>query len=100
MAVHPGGVNTFSDKLPSSIKSLGSIFLKTFLKTPDEGAFTSVIAAASADIKSKPEKYKGAYLEPNGVIATPSKSATNAEWASELWETTENILAEARKADN
>jgi hypothetical protein len=37
--------------------------MKWFIKDPDEGAYTSVIAAASPDVRK--DAYRGAYLVPS-----------------------------------
>jgi hypothetical protein len=47
ISVHPGSVNTFAGKLPTLMKPVGSLIMKLFFKHPDEGAYNSVIAAAS-----------------------------------------------------
>jgi hypothetical protein len=67
--------------------------MKYFFKSPDEGAYNSVIAAASPRVRQYPEMYKGAYIEgDNGNLAKPSKAAENPETATELWATTEEFL--------
>jgi len=80
------------DKLPFFIKPIGALVLKLFFKNTKKGAHTSVIAAASAKIRENAEMYKGAYLEPVGTLAVPSKVAQNAELGQELWTTTETFL--------
>jgi hypothetical protein len=80
------------DKLPSLMQPVGAMIMKLFFVNPDEGSHTSVIAAASPMVREKPEVYKGAYLEPVGKIATPSKAARNAELSHELWETVEAFV--------
>ena len=98
LAVHPGCVNTEgSQKDPTnSIPILGPIirfFLTLYLLHPSEGAYASVFAAASPEVKANREKYMGAYLVPPGRIATPpERRAESAELAQELWDTTELIL--------
>ena len=71
--------------------------MKLFFMTPDEGAYNSVIAAASSVVRDQPELYKGAYLEGyKGKISTPSKAAQDAELATDLWTTTESFLGSVR----
>jgi hypothetical protein len=92
IALHPGRVDTFADKLPPIIKHVGALIMKIFFKDPDEGAYTSVFAAASPDIKERPDAYKGAYLEPVGKFFTLGKTVRNPTLGPELWTTTETFL--------
>jgi NAD(P)-dependent dehydrogenase (short-subunit alcohol dehydrogenase family) len=93
VAVHPGVVNTFADRLPPAIRSIGTFIMKWFFTHPDEGAYTTILAAASPDVRTRPEKYKGAYLVPVGRIFKLGKTARNPELGPELWRTTEEFLA-------
>lgn len=93
MAVHPGGVDTWSDRLPK-FKFVGKIIASLFFKTWDQGAYNSVIAAASPAVRNHPEMYKGAYIEGDyGKVTKPSKDAQNTEIAAELWKTTVEFVA-------
>ena len=98
LAVHPGCVNTegYQKDPTNSIPILGPIirfFLTLYLLHPSEGAYASVFAAASPEVKANREKYMGAYLVPPGRIATPpERRAESVELAQELWDTTELIL--------
>lgn len=92
-SVHPGVADTSKDKLPSLIKPLGFLIMKLFFKNPNVGSHTSVIAAASPDVRKNADKYKGAYLEPVGKVTQPSKVAQNAELSHELWATVETFLS-------
>ncbi|KAF9559293.1 NAD-binding protein [Agrocybe pediades] len=98
IAAHPGSVTT-----PGSQRFMGSIpyiswittTLNSWFSYPQRaGAFTSVFAAASPEVKAEPEKYRGAYLIPVARIAKPSKNAQDERLAKELWETTEAKLKE------
>ncbi|KAG1724482.1 NAD(P)-binding protein [Suillus lakei] len=93
IALHPGLVNTFSDKssLPNFIiKPI--VFL--FFLHPDQGAYNSVFAAASEEVAKQREKYKGVYLMPVGKITEPTKIAKDEGLAKELWDTVEKFLEE------
>ena len=92
-AVHPGSVNTFADRLPPPIRPVGTLIMRWFFAHPDEGAYTSVVAAASPDVRKRPDAYKGAYLEPVGKIFALGKVVRNPELGPELWTTTETFLA-------
>jgi NAD(P)-dependent dehydrogenase (short-subunit alcohol dehydrogenase family) len=91
--VHPGVADTSKNKLPSLIKPLGFLIMKLFFTNPNEGSHTSVIAAASPDVRENADMYKGAYLEPVGKVTHPSKVAQNAELSHELWATAETFLS-------
>lgn len=107
-AVHPGTVNNGSNKNleissgnQAYLSSIGVIsrtihqtILNYFLPTSAKGAYTSVFAAASPEVREKAEMYKGAFLVPVAKIGRLSEDAANLELAEELWETTERILAE------
>ncbi|KAF8067665.1 NAD-P-binding protein [Lyophyllum atratum] len=93
LAVNPGTVNTFASRMPFPI--IAGILFALFFEVPEVGAYTPCFAAASPEIRSNPEKFKGAFLEPVGLIAEPSENARNDRLARELWETTESILRDA-----
>jgi len=63
-----------------------------FFVVPEVGAYNSCFAAASPLVRQHPEKYKGAYLVPVGVIEEAGKNAKREDLALELWETTERVL--------
>jgi len=99
MAVHPGAVLTVGAKgFLSSVPYIGRLFEAVlgslFFKSWRQGAYTSVFAAASLEVHRNKDLYKGAYLVPVAKIVEPSKSATNAKLATELYETTETVLKE------
>ncbi|KAF8909345.1 NAD-P-binding protein [Gymnopilus junonius] len=87
VAVHPGAVLTVGAKgFLSSVPYLG--------KFVEQGAYTSAFAAASPEVHQNKDLYKGAYLTPVAKLTEPSKSATNAKLATELYDTTESVLKE------
>jgi len=90
ITIHPGFVNTFSDRWP--FPRVSRWLVNLFFATPDRGAFTSLIAAASPAVWADPQKYKGAYLQPVGELVEPSDQAKDPKLAEELWRTTENYL--------
>jgi hypothetical protein len=69
---------------------------KTFASSPDEGAWTSVFAAASPVVRAELGKYKGAYLTPVGKVTKASKQAEDPELAKELWASTETFLRDIK----
>lgn len=90
IAVHPGAVNTFYDRIP--LASLLNPIINLFFVSPDVGALNSCFAAASPEIAKDKKKYQGAYLHPVGKIKDVSKVAANEALQDELWESTMKIL--------
>nr|CRX79016.1 hypothetical protein [Leucosporidium scottii] len=71
-----------------------SAIVKTLWLSPAQGALTSLFALTSPEIRAS-NKYRGAYLHPYGKIAEPEFApATDPAFARELWELTEQIVAE------
>ncbi|KII91218.1 hypothetical protein PLICRDRAFT_37935, partial [Plicaturopsis crispa FD-325 SS-3] len=91
IAVHPGGVNTFAHRLPF-LRFFKAVLPYLGLVSPDEGAYTSVIAAASPDVRAQPDVYKGAFLMPIGRVNAPPVAARSDVLAAELWTSTESVL--------
>ncbi|GLB39252.1 putative enoyl-(Acyl carrier protein) reductase [Lyophyllum shimeji] len=93
IALHPGGVDTFSQNWPCP--RLSSWLVRLAIADPERGAYTSVFAAASKRIAENKEEYNGVYLEskPTGRITKVGKLAASEELAAQLWETTEAFLA-------
>lgn len=73
---------------------LANFALSIVAKTPEEGCYTSLFAAASPKVTAEPEKYKGTYLTPVGVIDKQNPNALKLDLQDELWATTENYLSE------
>ena len=53
---------------------------------------SSAFAAASKEVRREREKYQGVYLTPVAKITTPSKYALDERLATELHQTTEEVL--------
>lgn len=97
IALHPGAVNTFSDKPPLNLKFIAFLakpIVSLFFSQPDQGAYTSAFAAASEEVAKQREKYKGAYLTPVAKLSEPTKVAKDEGLAKELWDTVEKFLEE------
>ncbi|KAF9256615.1 NAD(P)-binding protein [Marasmius fiardii PR-910] len=92
MAIHPGGVDTFTDNYP--LPWLTKPLVRLTIKSPERGAYTSVFAAASEAVKKERDKYKGAYLEssPVGRIAMPSSDVVDERNWEELYVLTQKFL--------
>ncbi|KAJ7147027.1 NAD(P)-binding protein [Mycena crocata] len=89
MSVHPGAVNTFARFLPMS--RIFDFIIGLFMTSPDDGASTSLFAAAAPIVRAEPEKYRGQYLLPVGKLANTS-ATKDTEMARKLWENTETYL--------
>ncbi|KAE9398046.1 NAD(P)-binding protein [Gymnopus androsaceus JB14] len=92
IAIHPGGVDTFSHNWP--LPWLWKPIVGLAINDTEHGSYTSVFAAASKVVRDEKEKYRGAYLESNpvGEIREPSAIARDDKLADDLWRLTESIL--------
>lgn len=88
------GNQSFAKKKGGVIGAVYGWWANHFFAVPDAGALNSVFAAVAPTVRSNPEKYKGSFLQPTGVISTPSKDALSVDLARELWGTTESVLKE------
>lgn len=93
ISLHPGLVHT-SIANHLRFARLLNFLLWIFAKTPENGCYTTLFAAASPKVKAEPEKYKARYLVPDGVIQAPNPNALKLELQDELWETTERYLVD------
>ncbi|KAG2030211.1 hypothetical protein BDR03DRAFT_974815 [Suillus americanus] len=95
ITLHPGVVDTFSEKRPpSNFEFIVKPIVSLFLLRPDQGAYTSAFAAASEEVVKQREKYRGAYLTPVGKLTEPTKLAKDEGLAKELWDTVDKFLEE------
>ncbi|KAH9477403.1 Short-chain dehydrogenase [Psilocybe cubensis] len=92
IAVHPGGVDTFSHNWP--LPKITGFLARLAISTTDVGAYTSVFAAAGKKVADNKQVYQGAYLEnkPTGKIAEPYKAVLDEALGDQLWETTVKFL--------
>lgn len=82
-------MNTFAHYFPLS--GLFNFLFGMFMTGPDDGASTSLFAAASPLVRDDPEKYAGQYMLPVGTL-TSSKATRDTEMAEKLWTNTESFL--------
>ncbi|KAG2034783.1 hypothetical protein BDR03DRAFT_964012 [Suillus americanus] len=95
IAVHPGAVDTWSDRPAlSSFKFIVKPIVSLFFLRPDQGAYTSAFAAASEEVTKQREKYNGAYITPVGKLTEPTTVARDEGLAKELWDTVHKFLEE------
>ncbi|KAG6879837.1 hypothetical protein C0992_010795 [Termitomyces sp. T32_za158] len=92
IALHPGGVDTFTHNWPFPTFSKWLVGL--VIANPMRGAYNSVFAAASKTIASDKDRYRGAYLEstPTGRITQVNKTLQNEQLGAQLWGITEKFL--------
>jgi len=88
-SVHPGSVNTFAHYFP--LPRLFDFLFSLFMTGPDDGAATSLFAAASPLVRDDPDKYRGQYMLPVGTL-TSSTATRDPEMAEKLWNNTESFL--------
>ena len=67
---------------------------RMIMYTPEKGAYTPVIAAASAHVREEAAKYKAGYLQPIGKLGKSTSTAKNQELANDLWNLTVQVLRE------
>jgi hypothetical protein len=72
------------------------VFLRRFAVLPDQGARTSLFAAASPVVRADPEAYRGAYIVPYGKVEKLNIHARNPQLAEDLWKVSEIALADFR----
>ncbi|KAF8994912.1 short-chain dehydrogenase [Cyathus striatus] len=72
----------------------GNLFDRAF--TPLEGAITPLFAAVAPEVRNDKAKFGGAYLMPFGKVSPDdtSEDAKNPALADELWNTSEEVVAE------
>ncbi|KAH6679517.1 hypothetical protein B0J14DRAFT_299408 [Halenospora varia] len=94
-AVHPGNIYTDLSK-NATYMGINSPLVVKFLNLVgafipvQQGAYTSVFCAASAEMKAS---MSGGYFVPLGRLSKPSKNAQDAEMATRLWEWTIDELS-------
>ncbi|KAI0046764.1 NAD-P-binding protein [Auriscalpium vulgare] len=91
IAVHPGP--TATDHAVGPLPWPLPFLVRRVTLTPLQGAFTSLFAATSPRVAAERSAYKGAYIEPYGVV-TPltRKEARDPVLARTLWRTTEAVV--------
>lgn len=92
IAVHPGGVDTFSHKY--AFLRFFQRLVRLAIAQPEVGAYNSVFAAAGKRIKENRSAYKGVYLQskPTGTIAAPHKGILDDDLGERLQKTTDRFL--------
>ncbi len=84
IAIDPGAVNTFSGTY--LITRILSPIINLFFDSPEVGAYNSLFAAASPQIREEREKYDGKFMVPVGKLKPIGENVT-VEKAQEMLET-------------
>lgn len=87
---------TFTENAAKQLRNLppGAFqILQASMASPTHGASTVAFAAAGSQVRAEAEKYKGAYIKPEGIGRT-SRAGEDKELAKELWDTTEGLVKE------
>ena len=66
--------------------------LPVFFKTNAQGAYAPAFAAASTQIREKPENFHGKYLDRHDVLKKQNEMALDEGLQDQLWGFTENLL--------
>jgi len=87
-ALHPGVVNTsFGAEDPGGVQRLFVPFVRPFLKTPEQGAATSIHLASSPDL----EQVSGRYFA-NSKPKRSSKASYDQTAAARLWQVSAELV--------
>ncbi|KAI6157118.1 NAD(P)-binding protein [Pisolithus tinctorius] len=87
ISVHPGFVDTFSQKPEIShlhLSPLVGFIVSPFAATPEHGAYNTVFAATAPVVRNEQEKYGGGYLAPVGRLVRPDGSSWSWLWEKEV----------------
>jgi retinol dehydrogenase 12 len=90
-SLHPGRLETSLARHMGFAGSINKFIARWFGKTVSQGAATVVYAATASDIPS------GSYLE-DCAVKQPKAQGTNNDLAKQLWDKTEELVAEAAKS--
>jgi NAD(P)-dependent dehydrogenase (short-subunit alcohol dehydrogenase family) len=87
-ALHPGVVNTsFGAEDPASVQRIFIPFLRRLMKTPSQGAATSIRLASAPEL----EQVSGAFFT-NGKPKTSSKASYDQAVAARLWHVSADLV--------
>ncbi|KAG8927032.1 hypothetical protein FRC00_002359, partial [Tulasnella sp. 408] len=94
ISVHPGIVKTEGPR--NAIKTgilayIIRLFFATLGLTPLQGAYTTLFAATSSNVKAEPAKYRGSYLQPFNRLAEVGTYAKDKQLAEDLWACSEEV---------
>ena len=70
-----------------------------FSTSPLDGAAITLVAATATVVRQKADRYFGSYLTPGGALEKSSDLNLDAGKARELWDLSENAVADVLKGD-
>ena len=82
-------------KLPPFLK----VPLQMFSTSPLDGAATTLVAATAPVVRQKANRYFDSYLNPGGALGNSSDLSLDAGKARQLWDLSENAVADVLKGD-
>ncbi|KAG8858725.1 hypothetical protein FRB96_004862 [Tulasnella sp. 330] len=98
IAVHPGevssegGLRVIEQNFPW-LSWLWIWLISMFALSPLHGSYTSLFAATSIKIRSRPDKYGGKYLYPYDRVGRPSWRGRDRKLGEDLWKASEEVAA-------
>ena len=90
IVVHPGEVAT-EGVMTSNTAPIRVVARLSFI-TPEQGAVSPLFVATATEVRQEPNKYKGKYVEPIGVVKAPNPVAEDQAQVKGLWENTTREL--------
>ena len=87
-ALHPGSVKTELGRHSPLITTIAFWLFSIFIKTPWEGAQTSIYCAVSEEM----EGVSGKYLADCKIVKTRNKEATDDKIAEQLWQVSAQMV--------
>ncbi|QRV80577.1 short chain dehydrogenase [Ceratobasidium sp. AG-Ba] len=71
---------------------VATVIAKLVYPPGSEGAGNIMFAAVDPVVRAEPDKYKGKFLMPIGLVTAPSKYAQDVELSKRLWDLTEKVV--------
>ncbi|KAJ1562405.1 hypothetical protein HK096_010279 [Nowakowskiella sp. JEL0078] len=92
ICVHPGSVAT--EKIFGAFAKIpgGQLIVKALFIQPSMGAWNSLFAVASPQVRKEEANYRGAYLVPFGKKVLPSELARNRQFREDVIRTTQEVI--------
>lgn len=99
LALAPAPGTVYTPALQAAWPAWADPVVGWLASTVDQGAANSLFAAASPEVRARPEVFKGRYMDPVGQVTEVHPVERNAEPTAGLWEVTEKeVNAELAKA--
>ena len=93
-----GGTRDALNVLPGPLPSITWWFIKNSFDTPEKGAYSSLFAATSPDVKTQPDRFKGAFLLPVDQVTVPKIDTVRLDdMGRNLWDLSQQLVAKGTK---